>query len=651
MFKKSIIAMVISFVLTTVFMSFSSIISNRTYAKYVQSAEFYFGFPGEVFNLDYEIWFVDKDGNVINGFLDSNGVIEREDNQIVQSKDGQDGQPLKITDNNTVIDGNSLNSVFGSGRLQKIYNNSFYYYVTILGQYTAQIYLNDDKRNPDVMTKVEGVNGTWDLGTEPVFDRSGNPDLTQGPEMLNLSYAGFRNGVRSDHRVIVKLCEKSDPPTFDASAWLDTTNARKRGTTGTSVADRGDGNIVTVDEWNWNNSSSELAKGEQQMTPNGDGSYSYVWVWQTNSEDEFILDSFEVNGVACKIPFKPLYNNSVLDDSLELDDYSKTTVLLDGSTVTITLYRRFTSGNNPQRVYEMRFDNVHSKKTVTGGNIMMYRSGAPEFVLYEANPTVGNYVLLDGIEHRVSYPFVEHSLDAVDFTLKSFYEDPKIIITDMHGDILFEKEAEKVNKDDNLDFAYHIDTKVGLDNSNNGRQNLNTKLVLIYITATPMKFAVKYWSGLEVPDATMDHLDERYEDGQTTWFDDNLGNYYTVENDALIVVNDKNPMDANREDPMVFKSWYVGAGEGLEEVRRDQVFTFDYLAVHSRIEMLTLDDETQVKIHVINFYAQWWPKNQITWEEVYNIYCDEWAEMSMEEWYESCWQQWAPFFWDEWTSK
>lgn len=265
---------------------------------------------------------------------------------------------------------------------------------------------------------IKTYNNGYPLGADPVYKREGNeimPDLTEGPETLLLHETFYDINVQAPRTIVVTLEEK-EPPVLVTNLFPDLVYFSGRVCYGKSTAERSekDGNIISPDnKWNLDG-----LKGDPfAMNESGDGTYEYSFVLQTNSGDIYLMDSFEVNGTAVKVPFVPQTLGSEINEGMYLPaknkgiasaaddtpDHSKssiTTELEDGTRVTITYVRAFGDTSRIQSVYEIKFTNVINNVTITGGNIMQFDSGAAEYIIYT----------LDGVAltQDTQKPFIQH---------------------------------------------------------------------------------------------------------------------------------------------------------------------------------------------------------------------------------------------------
>ena len=479
------------------------------------------------------------------------------------------------------LEGNTIDSIFGSGRLTKIENYSFYFTVTIPNNYTATVYWNGEKIN---------VNGKWDLGVEPVYefiDGKIQPNTDKGPSSLLLEYTGYLNNASQDFTISVYLTNKfteenQKVPVFDAREWLTKApGAIDRGSTG---IDHGPdyvvfpgvapGNLETLDNWYWSTGGT-LYNTAQPMTLQDDGTYSFEWTFQTNNNDGgYLLDALQINGYNIKIPFAPGVSVSKWGVVTEHPnaDHTKTTVLPDGTEITIEYVRDFNDAL--QRVYKVTVSNALSDVTVTDGNLKFLR--ASEIAVYSLVGIANNEITIDSVagELKYSQSTVIYQLDGIyafRFKLQDYYHKPAVKITDIYGNVIQTYTA-TVNND-----GFYVVSDFYPDAMTNITPGL------LYIEAEPMQFAIRYDKG-DVDDATWDNSD-------TPWFDDNGGNYYSVDRTKLISIIGLMPKDPREE--MHFVYWKIG----FVKIQVGQIFVFS--------ELVQYAVENEEGIFVITLEAIW----------------------------------------------
>ena len=394
-----------------------------------ENAKFQVNYAVNEYKYSYEIRMADKDGKIIGE--DISGTLSPEKDK----------------------DGNLLTweqFVFGGQNPSSTTNGAISFPVTIPYGYTAKVYRynyneeteewlkdyteltgdrGDLKEEPD-QQEAKIVNEGYALGTEPTYkgDTKGVYLAENSPSAKRMSAVFFDDQIKQNRRIVVALIPDEKDPIFDAHWWLQTGNASDgstgRGTVAknekvTNPEDKDDwwyepklmnrtdgkgGNIESEDGWNWNSSNNPSnAFNKDPGTLGGDAENNYgmhwykdkddtwtlVWAFQTNSSNDFIMNSLELNGTYIDIPFKPHYNwvgdingyDQEAGNSKE--EYTKTATLPDGAKVELTYYRYFFTSvvpRNPQRVYILTITGARSNVTITGGNLMQYGNGAPEYV-------------------------------------------------------------------------------------------------------------------------------------------------------------------------------------------------------------------------------------------------------------------------------
>ena len=264
----------------------------------------------------------------------------------------------------------------------------------------------------EIFLEINGVRGTdrvvgvsknpYPIGMEPVYTGfNGNtmtPNTSAGPAKLILNETFTNDSVDSD-RTVVAVMTKKPTPVFDPSYWVKTVHASGRGCAGTDKGWNGTtfgtGNIQPeASNWQFVSKSYEMSEGS-----NG---YNFVWTFQTNTGESFILDSLAVNGQYLNVPFKATKIFGTLYDSDDVGVYTpgatsdpyepnlkavegqsiETTILDDGTKITVELVRAWRSNNCDQRVYTITITGAHSNIVITGGNLMMSKGGAAEVSVY-----------------------------------------------------------------------------------------------------------------------------------------------------------------------------------------------------------------------------------------------------------------------------
>lgn len=364
-----------------------------------------------------------------------------------------------------------------------------------------------------------------------------------------------------------------------------------------------------------------------------DGTYSLQWIFQTNNGDSFLLNSLEMNGVTISLPYVPeeIQGSSGGAGKGAEGTYAETT-LPDGAVVKVRFAREF--GSNPQqRVYVITITGARANITITGGNLFMLAKGAPEYV---ARPLTGVYAGDIGKEefgyfgldrnwhtHPMSLVQVQSpdSGDAsrTDFTdgdstryganirfkLQEGYELPVYSWIQRMSDSVLEGNADKEGKQkadsvikwedaasnlagDKLKTSciYGPDQEgwyyIRLEKAP-GYGDSKTKMLTLSITATSMKYMVRYMVGVDKGEGDLANTpkdgadivtnmpsfspDDSTWDDDFTWdgrgdyidrYDDNYGNFYDVQNNAIIAVSDVVPIDETlAPDTKTFLYWVV----------------------------------------------------------------------------------------------
>lgn len=461
---------------------------------------------------------------------------------------------ISIKRDDEATNGVSLETIFGKNRLTKIQNNSFYFTATIDSRCTAELYWNDEK------IPNEEINEGWSLGTAVAYNVDSSVNVNKGPNAFKQTYTAYKNNVIEDYHILIILKIVDRHPTFDARGALATDNLRGRGSTGTDEGpDYMSGNIKTADNWGWNSPSSIIDKQVIPMIKQPDDSYAYEWLWQTNTGD-YILDSFVVNGTPCTVPFVPTFYYDTKETG-STENSTKTTILPSGACVTIEMVRSF--NNNSQRVYKVDFTKVYVDMILTAANLMA-GTGSPEMVIYSLTHVKGNKVIFNNVEGvlgeiKVANAWGDKSLL---FTVDDYYEKPIVSIKNIEGEDLFVAEDFEIN-DSN---QYYV-PELSLSESN--------RISLLNITATPMRFALKYDKG-SVTNAELP--------GFENWYDNNNGDYYTIENSDILAVTGETPIDLTGSK--LFKYWTIEGmipddeNEGL--VAPGQIFNFTSLLEYAK---------------------------------------------------------------------
>lgn len=302
--------------------------------------------------------------------------------------------------------------IFGADRTTSTVDRYYSFRATVPDGYEMRIFRQIGEKEREEVTGKESATGIthnegWPLGKEPIYNQASGynvlPDRENGPTTLMLSDTFYNDSVTENRTIIAEL-RKKDEPTFDAWNWISKTiGTNGRGTSAASSYDYEKDNstkngnypnIVPTDTWNWNTGGINDAVHHTMMKET-DGTYSWTWTFQTNNNgsDDFLLDSLSVNGEALSIPFLPRRhawgNNKSQSDIKpnqpavgEVEGRSYTVMAFpDGMTVRLDYLSLFAWNPNNQRVYRLTITGARSNVTVTGGNLMQYGSGAPEFVV------------------------------------------------------------------------------------------------------------------------------------------------------------------------------------------------------------------------------------------------------------------------------
>lgn len=345
-------------------------------------------------------------------------------------------------DGSTILpDGISLDSVFGADRPTKTEDGKYAFTATAPYGYTLVLYLlkpDDETTGGKPVQALKylptddlgehlyaDVNEGWALGMDPdyVTGTTGGgavtPNTGNGPSKLTWSGTFYNNQVHYNRTVIGVLKPKGEPRFLFAPLYHRIANVSERGSVAQSWYDTdldyavnmsndpalvkaaeesghigdyrnnnragGFPNLFTADGWNWNNHDSY--KDYVKMMKDPDGTYSYSFTFQTNSSDNYVLDSLAVNGFSVTIPFYPKYppyNNTDLKQAtgIGVSQWMTETVLPDGVKVKVEYLLVF---GNAQRHYRITVSGAQSDVVISGMNLMQYRSGAAEFSAYHLN--------------------------------------------------------------------------------------------------------------------------------------------------------------------------------------------------------------------------------------------------------------------------
>lgn len=563
---------------------------------------------------------------------------------------------VSMADGGELPDGVDLDSTFGFGRPTVTTNQAYSFDVRIPYGYTAQVYrywTDESGTEQCVELTNQDHNNGYPLGTEPVYvlvDSSNiKVDESQGPKTLLVNDTFYDDNV-TEHRDIVVVLTKSEAPVFDAHLWLQTPNAGTRGSVAKNKlaedgvnyepnlnsAQDGNGNVQTEDSYNWRSNSSIFYKAPGSLSASekdtyathwyqntADGTWTLVWAFQTNGDDNYVLNGLALNGQSINIPFKAQYvwtggkNGNDTENTGAEGISVTTTTLQDGATVTLTFYREFAT--RPQRVYILKITGAKTNITITGGNLMQYASGAPEFI---ANVLVGVTGDDAGAENYQAYvngwetlekekPRVLQSNANEDsnfsggdseryfanlrFKLQAGYENPVYLWEDR----ISGADLEGSTLPDGVGLGVIPWEDVTADNSpylENGQLKPNAiygpdgdgwyyirvmeipgsahKMCVVSITATPIKYVVRYLPGeVKAPnDGTMPEFEPTASGWDTVTnrkqYDDNGGNYYDVATNNIITVDARIPVDPEQDSSItgrIFQYWTLVGTELAED--------------------------------------------------------------------------------------
>lgn len=535
------------------------------------------------------------------------------------------------------------------------------------------------------------LNEGYSLGTEPVYDNSNKsnlvPDTSKGPSFCNLTCTGYLRDVTTVWKIVIQIDVRKNEPIFDIRDVLQSNQMGGGNDRGAWGVDNGVNGRYFPDldpkgNWGW----GDVKQHTQSMTKNTDknsiyyGTYSYDFTFQTNTQNcDFILDNFEINGFALTLPFIPKDTFWKIDPvpraTYELDKktddpklHTKITYISDGinSTgmkVSVTYIRAFTSGSSEiQRAYRVLIEGARTNVIVTSANLHQY-TGAPEIIVYSLRGVANNTVEMhtgarDPYNALLSTVFVMQgdwaNLKCIKFKLADFYENPTISITRKNGNAIDKDDSEKVELSEPDEEGYY--TISGLHSITSLKGGI---IALLNIDAEPMRYAVQYRTNDEV--VPMENVfflreDEWFKD----WYDDNNGQYYTIENAATLSFHDFVPYDMTRK--YVFDYWKAEKGnEGEEgydsfEIHSGESFRFDRL-LHYAVQY-NGDDHPLYEdgIWIITITAEWVeqinPDNPDHKDEsgtdssennalkdAYDENYEEWAQMPFDEWYAECWEK------------
>ena len=326
-----------------------------------------------------------------------------------------------------------IDHIFGTDRPASTNLGAYAFNAQAPDGYTLSFYLA--KKNPDggwdkpklqLGTKEErekeseglytGVNGGWALGEEPVYDKKSpnnsysllvNTD--KGPGTMTTNGTFYNNQVDEDRIIIAVLRPKPKPVFAVRPVQEGLAGVKGRGSAavkgydwdadyeyamGRSTqdpypkrpADYPNLGAPASSSWDWGNSNSV------EMTEDPDGTYSYSWIFQTNAPQiNYFLDALEVNGVGVTVPFYPHYvwdnkSGESIGSESGLDAWYTETTLPDSTLIRVEYLLVF---GNAQRHYRIIVSGARSNISITGMNLNMYSTGAPEFSIYQLDGVTG----------------------------------------------------------------------------------------------------------------------------------------------------------------------------------------------------------------------------------------------------------------------
>lgn len=396
-----------------------------------------------------------------------------------------------------------------------------------------------------------------------------------------------------------------------------------------------DWGVMTKDPHNQSNwSSTDKAQYGTHWWREDDGTYSLRWIFQTNSAgNSYLLNSLEMNGMTIALPYTPeqIWEGGGAGKGAS-GTYAET-ALPDGAVVHVRFVRQF---GNTQRIYAITITGARTDITVTGGNLFMLAQGAPEYV---ARPLTGVYASdiskeefgyfgQDGNWHTHPMSLVQvqdaksansnktdftsgdsnaHYGANIRFKLQEGYELPVYSWIQRMSDTVLEGNADQDGKQKK---GSVIGWEAAAANLEGGKLKTNciygpdedgwyyirlehapgygddtTKMLTLSITATAMKYMVRYMAGeykgegdlantpkggaqvvanmptFSTDDSTWDDDFDFTWDGRGDYidrYDDNFGNFYDVQNYPTIAVSDLVPIDETlAPDTKTFRHWVV----------------------------------------------------------------------------------------------
>ena len=479
--------------------------------------------------------------------------------------------------------------------------------------YTTAIYDTADGEfsNDNVLTDPKHP-----LGAEPTFESSTSEGvMADGGYSVLVKFGAYSKAADSDRIIVVVMRRKPDPK-FSAKKWLDTKNANTRGTSakesyeflkkdGTpNVMSGGDIQEPESNSWNWGTYQSAPSK-DMTYDSNTD-TWSHRWTFQTNTGD-YKMDSLAANGVELSVPFSPAFSANANETAVGMGDSRSCTVttLPDGATVTVEyLYRM----NKTQRIYRVTVTGARSNVTITGGNLMMFGGGAPEFIPSVLVGVTGEVIdWFYGGSWRTDAPkslpavtngnnkFGAENTNNADplygadirFRLQEGYAHPYYTWMTQNGDVIQDsagRDQTSVVSWDNEGNATEVNPVKALPEAGSGETldpryiygpdedgyyyiRINSqggeKVALLSIYSSPVKYVVQYLQG-EGPTSVSsmpayDHSSSHPTLLGKAQIDDNGGNWYDTTTYTNFALSNDRPCDGNAtvQSAWEFKGWAV----------------------------------------------------------------------------------------------
>lgn len=590
-----------------------------------------------------------------------------------------------VSGSTNLPDGITLNTIFGADRPTKTDDGKYAFTATVPYGYTLELYLVKVKEE-DETTKgspikqlglnVKGnyteVNEGWALGMDPDYkngtENNGTvqPNTSNGPSTLTMSGTFYNNEVKHDRTVIGVLKKKAAPRFLFAPLAHGSNNVKGRGsaiksevdynweedfaTNGSKYPSREGGfpnlpSTLLDGGWQWNNSTY---KDYKNMKQEDDGTYSFTFLFQTNSGDDYVLDTLAVNGVSITIPFFPkeIYNNTNYTKAVTTNQWCTETTLPDGTIVKVEHLLVF---GDAQHHYRITVTNARSDVIITGMNLMQYRNGASEFAVYQLNGVVAGDSQTTAVEYYNGSEWTTTYLASInvrpDFTgdssknsatfrfkLADGYDSPYFLwestragaIKD-HGSATRDtktNEVTKWNAVENLPSEGTMDTQhiYGPDEDGYYYFRVSTqdpyKIALLTVVARPVRYVVRYVPSYKAVGETaptdeentvgiidnpenmpqFEHFESICHESffDTTnkipgeQYDDKNGQYYDTAIDSVVILPSNSPTDPNNQ--YVFVDWVL-VDQNYDPVTNDNGEEFHY-----RGSNITLADINQYAI-------------------------------------------------------